>query len=191
MAELSVPSSASFRSSPFVYQVASSASERAAAISVMRAVFVDELGYADMQGDQFDASATFFVALQEGQAIASIRLIVDGPLGLPLDQRADLSSLRHSKERLGEVSRLACLPEHRDRRVVAAGLGFVLATARHLGVTRLVLEALLHMAPLYERIGFVRQGGPFFDNTCVRRGESGMAPNSVLMTAELDALREL
>ncbi len=173
----------------FVYRIAITNEERAAAVSVMRAVFVEELGYLEMESDEFDVSATFCVAYSADRAIACLRMIKDGPAGLPLDRRIDLSSVRDNGHHLAEISRLACLKEHRDQRVVMAGLGVLNSMARTAGVTRLVIEAFPHMAPFYERFGFAAHGQPFFDHTSVRDGESDAEPNAVLMTIDLDALQ--
>lgn len=174
----------------FAYRVAQTLEERSAAIAVMRAVFVEELGYFDMESDEFDLAATFCVAFQDERAIACLRLIPDGPSGLPLDRRTNLDHMRGNGHRLAEVSRLACLSDYRDQKVVAAGLGFLRHTAQRLAVTRLIIEAFPHMTPFYERFGFVQHGRPFFDRTSLRIGDTATDPNAVLMTIDLDALPE-
>ncbi|MBI5062807.1 MAG: hypothetical protein HZB87_04915 [Desulfatitalea sp.] len=55
------------------------------------------------------------MAKHEGQVIATISVIRDGPFGLPTDQVMDLSYFRDKGERLGEVSALAIRPDFRGR----------------------------------------------------------------------------
>ncbi|MBI5550516.1 MAG: GNAT family N-acetyltransferase [Desulfobacterales bacterium] len=60
-------------------------------------------------------STTTLVAKHEGQVVATISVIRDGPFGLPTDQVMDLSRFRDKGERLGEVSSLAIRPDFRGR----------------------------------------------------------------------------
>lgn len=60
-------------------------------------------------------STTTLVAKHQGQVIATISVIRDGPFGLPTDQVMDLSRFREKGERLGEVSSLAIRPDFRGR----------------------------------------------------------------------------
>ncbi len=60
-------------------------------------------------------STTTLVAKHQGQVIATISIIRDGPFGLPTDQVMDLTRFREKGERLGEVSSLAIRPDFRGR----------------------------------------------------------------------------
>lgn len=168
------------------YRLAQDASERSLAIQLMHRVFVEELGYTGMGPDQFEALATYCLVFHDGVAVATVRLIPDGPQGLPLDKHVDLSDVRSSGKRVGEVSRLAAIPEFRSRYVAADGLEFLFAVARALGVELLVADSFLHMAPLYARLGFKNVGVPFFDPTVSRQGDQPGVPNGQLMLMSLD-----
>lgn len=168
--------------------------ERPTAISLIEQVFRKELGYEGVRSDGFDEHAVFLVGLNNGSngnmAVAALRLVPDGPHGLPLDRYFDLSHLRSRSERLAEVSRFACLKEYRGLTAGIRPVRFLKETVEHLGFTHLVIDALLTLVPLYERMGFKKYGEPFFDPSVQRSGEPDGTPNSQVMFLEMKDLNK-
>lgn len=175
------------------YRIAAE-SEKHVAISLIEHVFKHELGYTGIGSDEFDNTAIFFLGyVHNGEGtnpVAALRLVPDNPHGLPLDRYFDLSPLRSQSDRLVEVSRLACLKSHRQHLIGIRGVRFLKATTERLGFTHLVIDSLLRLVPLYERIGFTKFGAPFFDDSVYKPGETHGIPNAQVMFAERTRLIE-
>ncbi|MFB6164834.1 MAG: GNAT family N-acetyltransferase [Haloarculaceae archaeon] len=120
------------------------ASERADAIAVRRAVFVDEQGVPEsVELDGNDDDATHFVAYDaDGEPVGAARL-------------------RTIDDDTGKVERVAVLAEHRGegwgRRLLTA----VEATARYRGLADLVLHSQTHVEEFYRELGYETVGEEF------------------------------
>lgn len=147
-----------------------------------------------MRRDEFDKDAVFLVGLTNGESgnsvIAAMRLVPDGSHGLPLDRYFDLSHLRTQSDRLAEVSRFVCLKEHRGQLVGIRSANFFRETIERLRFTHLVIDSLLELIPLYERVGFKKHGEPFFDESVHRPGEPHGIPNAQVMFVAAKDLNE-
>lgn len=118
--------------------------ERAAALSLRRAVFCDEQGVAiDDELDGHDDEALQLVITEDGEVIATCRLLVEG------------DALR--------LGRMAVAPTARGRGLAAALLAETDARARAAGVVRIVLSAQLAVQGLYADAGYAAQGDPYDD----------------------------
>lgn len=118
--------------------------ERAAALSLRRAVFCDEQGVAiDDELDGRDDEALHLVITEDGEVIATCRLLVEG------------DALR--------FGRMAVTPAARGRGLAAALLAEADARARAAGLARIILSARLGVQALYARAGYVAQGDPYDD----------------------------
>jgi predicted GNAT family N-acyltransferase len=123
--------------------------ERAAAMAVRQAVFVQEQGIpVPEEFDERDAGAEHLIALDDdGAIVGTCRLFAD-------DGAADGTA------RLG---RLAVLPAARGRGLASAMIAVCEQRAAAAGATRMVLDAQVAAMALYERAGYVGRGAEFDD----------------------------
>ncbi len=170
------------------FKIAESESEKRAALQIIEAVFVHELGHTGVKPDGFDELSLLITAAVRGKTIAALRFIPDSPAGLPIEEHLELSGLRQAGVKLGEVSRLACLKEFRNYLVVFRGLGYFKELAQATGVSHLVIESLIRTQSLYRSLGFTPFGEPFCDRS-VASLENDLRPNSVAMLARVADLR--
>lgn len=102
-------------------------------------VFIREQGVpADMEWDESDAQSRHVVAMADGLAIGTGRLLPDGRIG-----------------------RMAVLREWRGQGAGSALLTSLLEIARGLGMRRVRLNAQIQALPFYLRHGFQTQGEEF------------------------------
>lgn len=97
-------------------------------------VFAEEMGFVDPKQypdkllyDEFDempGKTTIFMAVNGGEIVGTIRIIRDGPGGLPMDGYTDFRELR-SRYRIAECSRLLTAPEYRKRNADMILMGLV------------------------------------------------------------------
>lgn len=114
---------------------------RALALAVRYAVFVEEQGVPEaLEIDVEDPAALHAVALVNGRAIATGRLLPGGKIG-----------------------RMAVLPGFRRRGVGSRILSLLIAQARERGLSRVYLDAQLPALPFYRRYGFQAHGEVFED----------------------------
>jgi len=170
-----------------IYKITENDIERHAAIDIMEHVFAVELGYSKIRADTFDHNAVFLIAKCNGQIVASLRVVPDSELGLPIDAYADISHVRSKKIMLAEVSRLACLKDFRNRYVAINGISFLKEVLSNMDITHVVIDSFLHSARLYRQLGFKPLGEPIFDSTIFKEGDAP-APNSLVMYAEVQDL---
>lgn len=95
-------------------------------------VFIDEQGVSpEQEWDSLDASAIHFLAIEDGYAMGTARLLPDGNIG-----------------------RVSVLKEWRGLKVGEALMHAAIATAEQRGLNQQTLTAQVHAARFYERLGF-------------------------------------
>jgi predicted GNAT family N-acyltransferase len=118
------------------------AAERAAALELRRAVFVDEQGISPrLETDRRDADAVHVVAVRGERVIGTCRVVLDAG-----------------------TAKLGRLAVRRDARGAGTGTALVAAAeaqARAAGVERMALHAQAQATGVYAACGFVRLGAPF------------------------------
>jgi GNAT superfamily N-acetyltransferase len=139
--------------------------------------------------DEFDSCAHNYAAYDDsGEVVGSVRVVPDGPLGLPLEHCLPLNGFRDGK-RLAEISRLAVAPEHRSSRLPALLMKAGYQRCLHIGVTHITLDTFIDGADsgsLYDRMGFTPLGDPYLDPSY----DCGEHVLSLSLSVE-DALRQL
>ena len=115
--------------------------DKTALSTIRRQVFIEEQNVPeDMEWDEFDASASHFLALKNNQAIACARLKTDGQIG-----------------------RMAVLPEHRGKGIGKQLLQFVLQEAAEQNLNNVYLHAQVSARVFYEKHGFFARGDIFYE----------------------------
>jgi len=118
--------------------------------------------------DEFDEHAHNYAAYDDaGHVVGSVRVVPDGPLGLPLERCFPLNGYRDGK-RLAEVSRLAVATGNRG----ASRLGMLLMKVAYqrysaMRVSHVVLDAYVGdgtSTSLYDKMGFVHISEPYQDH---------------------------
>jgi predicted GNAT family N-acyltransferase len=115
-----------------------------AAFNVRREVFVWEQNVPEeLEHDEYDATATHFVAITEGEVVGTLRVVA-----LP----------EHAK-----IGRVAVRQHFRGRGIAKAMMQAAMAFARDNGQERLYLTAQTDKLGMYEKLGFVAFGEIFDD----------------------------
>ncbi len=115
--------------------------DKAALRAIRSQVFIKEQNVPeDMEWDEFDASATHFIALKNDQPIACARLKADGQIG-----------------------RMAVLADYRNKGTGIKLLQFVLQTSAEKNINEVYLHAQVTAIAFYEKHGFVSQGDIFYE----------------------------
>jgi N-acyl-L-homoserine lactone synthetase len=137
-------------------------------------VFVEELGWmarkdqgAQILVDEFDRESVNYAAYDDdGQIVGSLRVVPDGPIGLPLERCRVLDGFRGHK-RIVELSRLAVAPHWRCTLLAALLMKAGYQCAEHMGATHLVLDTYIgngkRLERLYQRLGFDQLTEPYQD----------------------------
>lgn len=114
-----------------------------AALDLRRRVFADGMGVPMevVHDGHDDPPAVHLIVEDDGAVLGTLRLLPDG-----------------ERVKLGHV---AVDADHRGEGLGTALLGLADQRARELGGRRITLNALLEVAPLYEALGYVRDGSPF------------------------------
>lgn len=125
------------------FRDALSPTEAWAALDLRRRVFADGMGVPiEVVHDGHDDPPTVHLIAEElGTVLGTLRLLPDG-----------------ERVKLGHV---AVDPERRGEGIGTALLGLADQRARELGAATITLNALLDVAPLYEAMGYARDGAPF------------------------------
>lgn len=129
---------------PGVIARRASPSDRETCLRIRYDVFVLEQGFsADLEPDQYDATAIHYIALDDGEPIGAARAIID------------------PTKPYGHIGRVAV---SKAARGVGAGVALMHAILDDeelcdIGVFR--LSAQLHAVPFYERLGFEVLGQPY------------------------------
>jgi len=133
--------------------VVRTATEMEAALTVRRAVFIDEQGV--LEAEEIDAydddpahvtSAVHVVAYVGGRPAATGRLLLDAPL----DENA-------------HIGRVAVLREHRRRGLGRTVMLALQREAQRRGYSGITVAAQLQAIPFYERLGYRAYGDVFLD----------------------------
>lgn len=135
------------RPDEFIVTVANHPEERADAMGVRVAVFVEEQHVPfEEEADHYDETATHFVCkhLKNNSIIGTARLIQTG-------------------ENSAKIGRVAILAEFRKNGVGRRIMERVELEAANMGISKLTLEAQLHAIPFYEKIGYQADGPIFLD----------------------------
>lgn len=126
--------------------------------------------------DRFDAVALNYAGYDDdGQVVGSMRVVPDGPLGLPLEECWPLNGFRAGK-RMAEMGRFATAMEYRGTRqsLLLTKAGW--QGARRLGVSHVLVDTYVddtqgtHAA--YQRLGFVPLGDTYEDSRYAPREPS-------------------
>ena len=137
-------------------------------------VFVDELGWmarkdrgAHILVDEFDQESANYAAYNaDGEIVGSLRVVPDGPLGLPLERCQVLNGYR-ARKRIVELSRLAVAPAWRCTMLAALLMKAGYQSAERMGATHLVLDTYTgdgtRLDRLYDRLGFEQLTDPYAD----------------------------
>ena len=116
-------------------------SDQARLTDIRQRVFIEEQAVpAGLEWDEFDESATHFLAAHSGKTIACARLKTDGQIG-----------------------RMAVLPEYRSQGIGRDLLQFVLQEAAAQSLEEVYLHAQVSAIPFYEKQGFTAAGEIFFE----------------------------
>ncbi len=108
---------------------------------IRRRVFIEEQNVPeDMEWDEYDDSATHFLASLDNRVIATARLKTDGQIG-----------------------RMAVLAEYRNKGIGSELLHFILLTARHQKLKKAYLHAQVSAVPFYKKHGFTTHGHVFYE----------------------------
>ena len=98
------------------------------------------------ESDEFDLHAIHFAATDRGEVVAALRLVLDSPLGFPLERhRAELlyGQPRGERPGTGEVSRLIIAPRYRTPTIREPLILFGLFRHLYEGGWRLGLDYLV------------------------------------------------
>lgn len=114
--------------------------DRAAALGVRLAVFVEEQGVPlDLEHDGHDEEADHFLGRLDGEPVAGARLVADAP-------------------GTGIAQRVAVLPALRGSGIGATVMRVLEERARERGMTVVELHAQVPVRGFYERLGYVAFG---------------------------------
>lgn len=129
-------------------RVADWLSEKKDLADIRRRVFIEEQKVpVELEWDEFDDSATHFLAALSGKTIACARLKTDGQIG-----------------------RMAVLEQYRKRGIGSSLLEFVLNTATEKQYPEVYLHAQVDAIPFYEKHGFTTAGEIFYEANIPHRG---------------------
>jgi N-acyl-L-homoserine lactone synthetase len=132
-----------------------------------RKILIDECGYLPENlgslSDEFDRYSYNYAAYDNDGTIAgAIRLVVNNPLGFPLERLFPLTNFRRGKN-LAEACRFAIAKEYRSSRLFLKLVAATYQCALQIGCTDIVLDTYLNEEPLYRRLGFQRISEPYHD----------------------------
>jgi len=133
--------------------VVQTAADMARALSVRRRVFIEEQGVPEsLEVDEHDgepsavATAVHVLGLLDGDAVATGRLLLDGP-----------------PDEYAHVGRVAVLLDQRRCGIGRQVMSALHDLARERGYAGITLAAQLHAAGFYERLGYQLRGDVFLD----------------------------
>lgn len=133
-------------------------------------VYVDDLGWLPPTSDRlahdaYDDFAFNYAAFDEqGCVVGSVKIVPDGPMGLPLERYAPLDGYRSGKT-VVEICRLAVHPKLHSSRLGGLLMKTGLHRAEMLGASHVLLDVAVETESvrLYEKTGFVRLGPEYID----------------------------
>lgn len=125
--------------------IAEKEEEKSAALALRRDVFVKEQQVPEeLEQDEWDATATHFLAYVSDAIVGTGRLRSIGP-------------------KVAKVERVAVLSQYRGQGIGRALMKRIETHARDSGALEIVLHAQSHAVPFYEKLGYRVQGTPFWD----------------------------
>ena len=131
-----------------VIRIADWTDEKEQLSDIRRQVFIIEQQVPDeLEWDEFDETATHFIASIDGKVIGTARLKTDGQIG-----------------------RMAVLKHYRDLGIGSQLLQLALATAQDKHYPKVYLHAQVEAIPFYERHGFTAEGDVFYEANIPHRG---------------------
>jgi hypothetical protein len=95
-----------------------------------------------------------FIAIENGEVIGTISLIVDSPLGLPMEEsyREEVNALRHQGRRIAEVSSLAVTKGSRNLGIFVRLCKYMTLFAISVGVEDLCIGISPEHAPFFKEV---------------------------------------
>gem|GEM_PF-3729468 len=132
-------------------------------------IYCDDLGWFPPRPDgllldEFDDAAFNYGAFSsDGTLIGGVRVVPDGPMGLPLEHCIELDGQRTGRT-FAEICRLAIDSAHRGGRLAAFLMKAAYQRCLMLRVSHIAVDTYLGGADsLYDHMGFVPLGEPYFD----------------------------
>lgn len=126
---------------PIQCRVADWSIDRDTLSNIRYRVFIEEQKVpVELEWDEYDNSATHFIASCDDTAVACARLKSDGQIG-----------------------RMAVLQDYRNQGIGQALLRFVLQTAAEKNMNEVYLHAQVSAIPFYEKQGFITVGDIFYE----------------------------
>ncbi|RYF09951.1 MAG: GNAT family N-acetyltransferase [Deltaproteobacteria bacterium] len=117
------------------------------------------LGALEAMADPFDKRARILLVVNDGQEIATLRLVYSQPgEGLEIEQYADVGPLALDRANLVEVSALSVQPAYRGADLLASIMHYAMLTAVQSGRRYLLVWCPKEMLPAYERLGCAPTG---------------------------------
>jgi predicted GNAT family N-acyltransferase len=174
------------------FHVARSLADRTAVVRLRDAVYVHDqarltdIGDTAATFDRFDRQAVYILAEDGTEAVGTIKVVPDGPHGLPCDDVVDLTGLRLPANRLVEFGHLMTLPRIRNRSVGMALMREALVhSVREYGATHVLGDFFADdtgaLRPFYLQVGFVPLTAPYADE------RFNNAPLSIVAVLDLEA----
>jgi predicted GNAT family N-acyltransferase len=125
--------------------IAETAEEKNAALALRWDVFVQEQRVPEsLEQDEWDATATHFLAYAGDDAVGTARLRPVGP-------------------KVAKVERVAVLSPYRKRGIGRALMDKIERYAKDLGMSEMILHAQDRAVPFYKKLGYRVLGDPFED----------------------------
>ncbi|MEU9607613.1 GNAT family N-acyltransferase [Streptomyces sp. NPDC048057] len=173
---------------PFFLHVASTEADFEAVDMLWEAVYGEECGWLPAANgpwhkDRYDDQSVYLLARAEGRVVGTMRLVVDGAGGLPIEQFVPVDDLRDQQRRLIECQRLMILPDFRNRRYDAMPYGVLAALVKGCihwcivhNITHIVADLFTDtkttpIGPLIA-LGFEETGKEFIDTELEGSGRS-------------------
>ena len=126
------------------FRIALPGADRDACRSIRRAVFVIEQGVPEeIEYDDLDDFAVHYLATRCDHPVGCARYVV--------------------RDLCIQVGRVAILASERGQGIGTALMQRLLADAVAIGFTRAILHAQISALPLYEKLGFVREGNEYLE----------------------------
>ena len=141
-------------------RIATSNTEREAAFTVRKKVFVEEQGVPlTLELDEYDQTASHFVVYDNTKAIAAGRI-------------------RNSEENVGKVERVCVLKEYRGKHLGVLMMNALEEHASKTAIQKIVLNAQSYAIPFYEKLGYSVTSPEFMDADIPHRAMEKLVPST-------------
>ena len=143
-------------------------------------VYVEQLQWLQAQKegllvDEFDVCAHNYAALNDsGECIGSVRVVFDGPLGLPIERSFPLNGYRCGR-RIAEICRLATADAYNNTRLGPLLMKAAYQCCIYKCISNIVVDAYMRRhksVGLYDKMGFRPIGAPYRDRYHDEKGLS-------------------